>query len=175
MDNPTNPDTPDGVLPLDPMFNGMPVLVRLVGREDILCILFQSREENESRLFMERPLRILMEEITPEQSARNTIGRTNTVYSTVRTRFDRWIPFTSALIFPIYPEHILSIAPLADAYTNSYMQWADQLYEGDPITSHSPTTPGTSDNMSSGDTIGNIERSYIDYLLHTFTQKGKPH
>ena len=98
--------------------------------------------------------------------AQESLGKTKTVYSTVRTRFDRWIPFTSALIFPIYPEHILSIAPLADAYTNAYMEWADQLYEEE-----SPL----STVKEPEDTPENIDQSYLDYLLHSFKQKGKPH
>ena len=166
MANPPNPEDA-----LEPMFHGMPVLVRLTNREDILCILFQSREEDEPRLFMERPLRIIMDELTPEQSTQDVIGRTKTVYSTVRTRFDRWIPFTTALIFPIYPEHILSIAPLADAYTNSYMEWADQLYEEDsPMSGRRDPAP-----IVPEDSLENIRRSYIDYLLHNFKHKGKPH
>jgi hypothetical protein len=166
MANPPNPEDA-----LEPMFHGMPVLVRLTTREDILCILFQSRDEEESRLFMERPLRIIMDELVPEQSAQGAAGHTKTVYSTVRTRFDRWIPFTTALIFPIYPEHVLSIAPLADAYTNSYMEWADQLYEqSSPMSAQRETAPTLPD-----DSLENIRRSYIDYLLHNFTHKGKPH
>jgi hypothetical protein len=161
MANPPDPEES-----LEPMFHGMPVLVRLTSREDILCILFQSREEDEPRLFMERPLRILMDELVTDPPAQESLGKTKTVYSTVRTRFDRWIPFTSALIFPIYPEHILSIAPLADAYTNAYMEWADQLYEEE-----SPL----STVKEPEDTPENIDQSYLDYLLHSFKQKGKPH
>lgn len=165
MVNPPNPEDA-----LEPMFHGMPVLVRLTNREDILCILFQSREENEARLFMERPLRILMDELLPEQSAHSPARQTKTIYSTVRTRFDRWIPFTTALIFPIYPEHVLSIAPLADAYTNSYMEWADQLYE-----QPSPMANSRDDASFPDDTLENVRQSYIDYLLQNFKQKGKPH
>ena len=166
MASPPNPEDA-----LEPMFHGMPVLVRLTNREDILCILFESRDDEETRLFMERPLRILMDEQIPDQPTQGVAGRTKTIYSTVRTRFDRWIPFTTALIFPIYPEHILSIAPLADAYTNSYMEWADQLYDHDsPMSAQRETAP-----TNPVDTIENIRRAYIDYLLHNFKHKGKPH
>lgn len=165
MTNPTNPADA-----LEPMFHGMPVLVRLTTREDILCILFESREDIESRLFMERPLRVIMDEVIPEQTT--DAGRqAKTVYSTVRTRFDRWIPFTTALIFPIYPEHVLSIAPVADSYINSYIEWADQLYEqSSPLSAHRNTVSITPD-----DSPENIRQSYIDYLLHSFKQKGRPH
>jgi hypothetical protein len=166
MENPTNPEDA-----LEPMFHGMPVLVRLTNREDILCMLFQSRNEDESRLFMERPLRIIMDEIIPDKPPQ-PVGQTKTVYSTVRTRFDRWIPFTTALIFPIYPEHILSIAPLADAYINSYMEWSDQLYEqASPLSS---AHPDITEHMHD-ETPESIKQSYIDYLLHNFKHKGKPH
>ena len=156
---------------LEPMFHGMPVLVRLTNREDILCMLFQSRNEEEPRLFMERPLRILMDEIIPDKPPQ-PLGQTKTVYSTVRTRFDRWIPFTTAVIFPIYPEHILSIAPLADAYINSYVEWSDQLYE-QPSVVTSPNMD-VSEHMKN-ESAENIRQSYIDYLLHSFKHKGKPH
>ena len=156
---------------LEPMFHGMPVLVRLTNREDILCMLFQSRNEEEPRLFMERPLRILMDEIIPDKPPQ-PLGQTKTVYSTVRTRFDRWIPFTTAVIFPIYPEHILSIAPLADAYINSYVEWSDQLYE-QPSVVTSPNMD-VSEHMKD-ESAENIRQSYIDYLLHSFKHKGKPH
>lgn len=166
MENPTNPEDA-----LEPMFHGMPVLVRLTNREDILCMLFQSRNEDETRLFMERPLRIIMDEIIPDKPAQ-AVGQTKTVYSTVRTRFDRWIPFTTALIFPIYPEHILSIAPLADAYINSYIEWSDQLYEqASPLSS---AHPDITEHMHD-ETPESIKQSYIDYLLHSFKHKGKPH
>lgn len=156
---------------LEPMFHGMPVLVRLTNREDILCMLYQSRNAEEPRLFMERPLRILMDEIIPDKPPQ-PLGQTKTVYSTVRTRFDRWIPFTTAVIFPIYPEHILSIAPLADAYINSYVEWSDQLYE-QPSVVTSPNMD-VSEHMKN-ESAENIRQSYIDYLLHSFKHKGKPH
>lgn len=166
----TIPPNPDDAL--EPMFHGMPVLVRLANREDILCILFQSREQDDARMFMERPLRILTDEVIPKHPTKGELGHTKTIYSTVRTRFDRWIPFTTALIFPIYPEHVLSIAPLADSYTNSYMEWADQLYEqSSPLSSHREATT----DASTTDTLENIRQSYIDYLLQNFKQKGKPH
>lgn len=161
---------------LDPMFNGLPVLVRLTSREDILCILFQGTDTEEVRLFMERPLRMMTQEIVPEMSEQTQHrATTKTVYSMVQTRFERWIPYTTAAIFPIYPDHILSIAPLADTYINSYMDWADQLYDIGP---HSDAAPATSDTPTSptpDETLDTAQRAYVDYLLHNFKQKGRPH
>lgn len=161
---------------LEPLFNGLPVLVRLITKEDVLCILFQraqqSTDDPDVRLYMERPLRLIMDEVYPESATveRESLGRTQTVYSTVRTRFDRWIPLTTAGLFPIYPDHILSIAPLSDQYVNSYISWADQLY-ADTKFPHASLDPATA---LKDQTEEEIRRSYIDYLLHQFNPKGKP-
>jgi len=160
-------DNPESAL--EPLFHGMPVLVRLTNREDILCVLFHRREDEEHRLFMERPLHILTDEIPVEHSPTSG-GHTKTIYSAVRTRFARWIPFTTALIFPIYSDHVLSIAPLADEYINSYMEWADQLYAPESSTSTQQQAAALSE-----DTLNDIRRSYVDYLLQNFNHKGKPH
>lgn len=166
MDYPDNPYDE-----LEPLFHGLPVLVRLITGDDILCILFQrtespSNEQHDTRLYMERPLRLYMQETEPDSAAPTSPVRERTIMSTVRTRFDRWMPFTAALVYPIYPDHILSIAPISDQYTNSYIGWADQLYEELP---HASPVNSTKDQ-----TDEEIRRSYLDFLLHQFTPKGKP-
>lgn len=153
---------------LEAIFDGVPVVVRLVNDDDILCVLYQSTLPDDERMFMERPLRVVVDEVDSDLQESPTHQRTQVMYSQVRTRFDRWMAFTSATMFPVYTDHILSIAPLADRYIQSYVSWADQLYElyTEPTSSLTEReTPSTED----------IRRSYIDFLLHNFHPKGKPH
>lgn len=155
---------------LEPLFNGLPAIVRLLTNEDILCVLFQRREhpdEIDTRMFLERPLRAVTIDAGPA-SGSFAAKQTQTVYSTIQTRFERWMPFTSAVMFPVYADHILSIAPLAEQYINPYMSWAEELYQR---SGHSTvdTSAGFADQ-----TEEDIRRSYIDYLLHQFNPKGKP-
>jgi hypothetical protein len=153
---------------LDAVFNGIPVIVRLITGDDIICVLYQrTNDADDPRMFMERPLRLLVAEIGIEPAAETTIGKTNTLYSKVRTRFDRWIPMTDATMFPVFPDHIVSIAPIADQYVHPYMEWADQLYQYP----EELVSPQLEKQAPSTD---ELRKTYIDFLLHNFNPKGKP-
>lgn len=176
-----NPSSDNPYDELEPLFNGLPAIVRLITNEDILCILFQRREslndkpsedkDIDFRMFLERPLRAITVDARP--SAKNEALRSGekiprTVYATVQTRFERWMTFTSAIVFPMYPEHILSIAPLAEPYINGYMAWAEELYQ-QPAYSTADTSTNFSDQ-----TEEEVRRAYMEYILHQFNPKGKP-
>lgn len=162
-------DKPSDAADLEPVFDGIPVLVRLITGVDLICVLYQRTTDDEDmRMFMERPLRLFMDEIDTEPAPDPAERRSKVLYSKVRTRFDRWMPMTTATIFPIYPDHMLSIAPLADQYIQPYMEWANQLYEYTPEPSYAPTEKEIPSNEE-------IRRSYMDFLLHSFNPKGKPH
>jgi hypothetical protein len=151
---------------LKPVFDGVPVLVRLVNGDDVICVLYLRDTDGDIRMFMERPLRLFMNMFMNEIETEPTMDRKNVMYSKVRTRFDRWMPMTQATIFPIYPDYILSIAPLADQYVHPYMEWATSLYE---------TPEKLSEKMEKETpSIEDVRRSYIDFILHNFNGKGKP-
>lgn len=147
---------------LESVFDGIPVLVRLVSGDDVICVLYQRDTNDDLRMFMERPLRLFMNEIEMEPTG----DRKTVRYSKVRTRFDRWMPMTDATMFPIYPDHILSIAPLADQYIHPYMEWANSLYEAHEVLLETmeKETPSAED----------VRKSYFDFFLHNFNPKGKP-
>ncbi len=148
---------------VEAVFDGVPVLVRLISQDDIICVLYHRPEDDSETMLMERPLRLIVDEIGTEskEKPRNV----HVSYSKVRMRFDRWMPLTSATMFPIYTDHVLSIAPIADQFINPYMEWANQLYDAtsDPV--HPPEDDATSDEL---------RKSYFDFLLHDFHPKGKP-
>lgn len=163
---------------LEPVFNGMPVIVRLTTGDDILCVLYQSQDVSDTRMIMERPLRVIFEEVArpaPQDTTPHT--DTKTIYTRIRTRFDRWMSLTDVALFPIFSDHVISIAPLSEQYVNAYIDWADQLYA--PL-SDTPSTPESSltDMLSSSNTTSAVsdeaKHAYLDFILHNFTPKGKP-
>lgn len=153
----------------------MPVIVRLTTGDDVLCILYQNMDESDTRMIMERPLRVISEEIT--KSPVQQISE-QTVYAKVRTRFDRWMILSDVTMFPIFSDHVLSIAPLSEEYTNSYMEWADQLYAADNSFKETEAASLFSDTTISANTTtmkdNETKQSYFDFILHNFMPKGKP-
>lgn len=172
-----NPQTTN----LEPLYNGLPVLVRLITSDDVICILFECREDStaepDTRLFMERPLSLFFATSEPVLRKTSIDQQPQTTYSSVRTRVDRWMPMTDAAIFPVYPDHILSIAPLSANHIDFYMNCAGQLYT-EPAYSDAPddihmgSSNSTDTQTSQTDAV---QQSYMDFLLHQFHPKGKPH
>lgn len=163
---------------LEPVFNGMPVIVRLTTGEDILCILYQSQDISDGRMVMERPLRVISEEVPPSSSDNRSTSYTKGLYTRIRARFDRWMVLTDVPLFPVFSEHVISIAPLSDHYVNTYIEWADQLYAPlvDARTSPQdstfpPTIPTSNTEVVVSD---EAKRAYLDFILQNFTPKGKP-
>lgn len=148
---------------VEAVFDGVPVLVRLISQDDIICVLYHRPDDDNETMLMERPLRLIMDEVATE--AKKKDRNIHVSYSKVRMRFDRWMPMTSATMFPIYTDHVLSIAPVADQFINSYMEWANQLYDVMSDPAHSTEDNATSDEL---------RKSYFDFLLHNFHPKGKP-
>lgn len=171
MENSSNPYDE-----LEPLFDGLPALARLITGEDIMCVILHRRpqgNEVDTRMFLERPLCVETSDAISEDAVpvKSPLRKAQTVYSTIQTKFTRWIPFTAATVFPVYADHILSIAPLAEEYINAYMNWADELYP--PVkTEHS--TELNERRALTDQTEEEIRRSYVDYLLHQFNPKGKP-
>lgn len=160
----------------EPIYSGTPVLVRLITSEEILTVAYHST--NDSRIMLERPIAIVFE--TTEKSIEPQTDPSFNI-SRVRTRFERWIHLSDAFIFPVYLDHILTIAPLANSIIEAYIEWADKLYEQTvvfreaqaKITATSPqnTTPVT---YPSDTSVDEIRQSYFDYILHNFKPKGRP-
>lgn len=143
---------------LEAVFDGMPVVVRLISRDDIICVLYH-RTDDDPTMMMERPLRLIIDEHIGDSKKEG--GRLQMLYSKVRIRFDRWMPMTTATMFPIYNDHVISIAPISDQFINSYAEWANQLYD----TAQTPEDDATPEE---------IRNSYFDFLLHNYQPKGKP-
>lgn len=161
-----------------PLFDGMPVVLRLVTKEELLALVYYS--ENDDRFMLERPLTIHYEntEVMDNLEANVNITR-------VRTRFERWITLSDSIYFPVLIDHILTIAPLAETIMNTYVDWANKLYTpSDKISirelkssrvddPHSPPQSQALSNISH-DEAEEIRQSYFDFILHNFHPKGKP-
>lgn len=165
---------------LEPVFDGMPVIIRLTTGTDILCMLYQSKDETDLRMIMERPLRIISEELAAPLQNSNSADRVKsgeTIYTKVRTRFDRWMTLSDAAMFPIFSDHVISIAPLSTEYVNAYMEWAEQLY-GAPAyhAKDDPPNPAAvvPSPKSSSNSTNDTKASYHDFILHNYIPKGKP-
>jgi hypothetical protein len=127
-------------------------------------------------MIMERPLRVVSEEVVqPLADSKNLMAGGETIYTKVRTRFDRWMSLTDVFMFPIFSDHIISIAPLSDEYVNAYMEWADQLYSTTTATQMTSTRATSSPSPAiSSNTAEEVRQSYFDFILHNFIPKGKP-
>lgn len=168
---------------MEPVFNGLPVIVRLTNGDDVICLLYQPYDTTDPRLVMERPLQIIVEETVDSSDLYNASSKGQTVYAKVRTRFDRWMPLTDMMMFPVYPDHIISIAPAAKQFINPYMEWAEQLYDtpfdgtASPASSSAVPTNSSAPVSNTGNdssTVRDTRESYFDFILHNYTPKGKP-
>lgn len=160
-----------------PLFDGLPVVLRLMSHEEILAIVYYS--DDDDRFMLERPLLVSYEttETINEIEQKTSLTR-------IRTRFERWITLSDAIYFPVYLDHVLTVAPLAEPVMNTYIEWADRLYTSSgnlnirEIKSSGPFTnfvPGDSDNIKTPEKeVEEIRESYFDFILHNFNPKGKP-
>lgn len=158
---------------MDVMYNGLPVVVRLITGENVMCILYEPRTEEDPRVMMERPLEVVMEESIDLPDLYKNAARSNTIYAKVRTRFDRWLPLTDATLFPVYPDHIVCIAPVSPQFVNSYMEWSDQLYD-QPFDATPPQKASEPVANTTTTSSSDIRESYFDFILHSYVPKGKP-
>lgn len=155
-----------------PLFDGMPIVLRLINGEEVLAVVYHSPEDD--RLMLERPLAIHFENAETTDKALDHLNVTR-----VRTRFERWVPLSSAEYFPIYLDLIMTMAPLADSILEAYIEWAEKLYE--KAITFREVTPQPSDppesfppQLPEGVTADEIRQSYFDFILHNFKPKGKP-
>lgn len=155
-----------------PIYDGVPVLVRLISGDELLAVAYHS--EADSRMMLERPIAIIFEdpELSPDFDQELNLTR-------VRTRFERWVSLSDALVFPIYLDHVVTVAPLADTFVQAYLEWADKLYEH--AVAFRETQPNTRlpennfpEQYPADTTVKEIRQSYFDYVLHNFKPKGKP-
>jgi len=156
-----------------PLYEGYPVLVRLTSGTDILAVVYHSEEDD--RLMLEQPISIVYEPIEDSETTKNShqVDR-------VRVRFERWVLLSDADFYPIYMEHMLTMAPLTPSMAESYTQWAKNLYQ---LTANikEPETPQQSTESSTmpavlpdGSTPEEVVQTYLDFFLHNFKPKGKP-
>ena len=157
----------------EPFYDGLPVIVRLLSGEDVICVAYQ---DDDQRVLIERPLRIMYEvsENIPDSHTSSGVN-----FAKVRTRFERWMPFSDANMFPVDYYHVVSIAPLSEQFINAYMEWSSQLYQ-DSAASYDDTFAEdllTDDGVVPApgpDATEEEKQSYNDFLLHNLNTKGKP-
>ncbi len=112
-------DTSTDVLSrIQPLYDGMPAIVRLVRGPDILCWAFIDTVEQ--ALIVECPLVVTYSQYEDDADD-------DTV--TVREHIGRWMPQSSATRFRMASLHIMGIAPLAPSRIESYINAAHQLYQ----------------------------------------------
>jgi hypothetical protein len=155
-----------------PLYNGMPVVIRLLSGGDVLCTAYRSISP-QAPLLIERPLQVAIVVHPPEDDftdLETEDANFKEPRPTHSTNAYRWMPTSSAMVFPVKPEHILTIAPISDQMTNLYIGWADQLY----LTADQPSPSATPQEIN--DEITEDERNaYFDFLLQSFVPTGKPH
>lgn len=156
-----------------PLFDGMPIVLRLINGEEVLAVVYHNPDDD--RVMLERPLAIHFENSETQDNPLEQMNITR-----VRTRFERWVPLSSSEYFPIYLDLIMTMAPLADTILEAYIEWAEKLY-ANAITFRE-ITPSQTDEKSDafpaqlpeGVTVDEIRQSYFDFILHNFKPKGKP-
>jgi len=155
-----------------PLYEGYPVLVRLISERDVLAVVYYSAEDD--RLMLEQPIAIEYEPIEDSTPSSAQIHGDR-----VRVRFERWILLSDADFYPIYLEQILTMAPLSPTMAESYTQWAKKLYQ---LTANlkDPETPTPTESamrpsvLPDGSTPEEVVETYLDFFLHNFKPKGKP-
>ena len=148
-------EIPDAPLRLIPLFDGSPVLLRLVSGQDLIAVVFQADTEDDDdvgRFILQRPVVATVRAIIP------SVGDAKT--ETLRMALEPWMPLSSSAMFPIYSEHVLCVAPIVEAAETEYESVADAFY-GD-ATDNDPDSPE------------DIQKSYVDFLFQNFASKGKP-
>lgn len=160
-----------------PLYDGMPVVIRLQSHEHLLAVIYYS--DNDDRLLLERPLHVVFQNI---RSSHPSATETNMMR--VRTHFERWIALSNAIYYPVHLDHILTIAPLEDAFIELYIEWSDKLYQEshrpqlsnfDTQDIHESSAKPTSRFAPDDATTEEIRQSYFDYILQNYKFKGKPH
>lgn len=149
---------------LEPVNSGLPVTVRFISGEDVICIAYKFLNSDDPRLILERPLTVVFEDVVDDHKTNNTN------FTRVRSRFERWMPLSNANEYPIYIDHVLSIAPLLDTLINSYMETSHRLYTLETYAEKLTTTPSTHTEQD----MDEIRQSYFDFVLHNFKPKGRP-
>lgn len=146
-------EIPDAPLRLLPLFDGAPVLLRLVTGQDLIAIVFQTDDdEDDGRLILQRPVVATVRAILPAAGDSKT--------ETVRMALEPWMPLSASAMFPIYSEHVLCVAPVVEAAETEYESVAQAFY-GD-TTDNDPDSPE------------DVQKSYVDFLFQNFASKGKP-
>lgn len=133
-----------------PLYSGMPVFVRLSTGEDLLCIAWRPMGESDNRILLERPIKIFREqkyEIRNESAIPNTEAST----SAQSTKLERWIPLSSADVYPIYLDHVITIAPLIPLMANVYMEWSEYAYSPETAVPKNPNTTFDSSEITDRD------------------------
>lgn len=154
------------------LYDGAPVIVRLITGEEILTVAYHSTDDD--RMMLERPIAVQYESLEQTSDMQDDLN-----VSRVRTRFERWLSMSDALMFPVYLDHVLTIAPLADNIVQAYVEWAEKLYDHGVVfrelqqvghdSSHS-----FSEQLPPDTTVDEVRKSYFDYVLQNFKPKGKP-
>lgn len=154
------------------LYDGAPVIVRLINGEEILTVAYHS--EDDDRMMLERPIAVQYESLEPTSDIQNDLS-----VSRVRTRFERWLSMSDALMFPVYLDHVMTIAPLADNIVQAYVEWAEKLYdhgvvfrEMHPVGQDAKNT--FPEQFPADTTADEVRKSYFDYVLQNFKPKGKP-
>jgi hypothetical protein len=147
-------DDLDTSLHLSPLFDGVPVMLRLVTGQDLIAVVYEpdDSDEEDDRLILQRPVLATVRAIV-------ATGDSDT--ETVRVAMEPWMPLSASEMFPLYTDHVMCIAPIVEAAKKEYETVCVAFY-GEPVGAD-PDSPE------------DIHKSYIDFLFHNLNStKGKP-
>lgn len=148
------------------VYNGEPVVIRLITGEDVLCIAYIPKDEMDDRLLVIRPVHVSLRQVSPSPTDPTIDKALETQY---RPSFSRWIAFSGNEVFPISAHNIMTIAPLSALMSALYIQWAGKLYEVPAVKTQQPIT------VESGpDSHTSMTDAELQALLMDFESKGKP-
>ena len=174
--SPAPPEAPaPTVEEYSPLFNGMPMVVRLL-TGDVYCIGYRSNRLLDRQLIMERPLIMRPVQLGPtvnpttpdnddaDDDDNDDVVETSKPVTTayrVPVRFARWMSTSDAGVFGVDMAQVITLAPLSDEYINAYMEWAQMFYASAEASPSEPPTPNTT--------------SLYNFILQQYTPVGKPH
>lgn len=147
----------------EPFYDGMPVTVRFMNGEDVICTAYSPKDNMDFTVILHRPLQItaLPSETTKRNSSDGTL---------IRVRFSKWMPLSDEETYIVQDSHVIALAPLSLTLVNSYMEWSGKLYDYQiRPTQLSSTTEQPTQNTPTADDATDI----LTKFLHEYKPKGK--
>ena len=157
LQDPPNSDSLSESALHDPLFSGMPCLIRLTSGQEVMAVAYVTNDHffqrnGWSQFLLECPLIILSNPL----------------------RVVRWVPLSQDSVFSINKTEIMFMAQLIPSMINAYMTWAGKMY-GEA----GPEEPSGEEleqlhQMPTNVPLTAEQDKAVEKLLHGFVATGKP-